>query len=506
MTKYLPGLHLRGRTGPGGPARLASIRPTKNAILAAVAIATVTALALSGLPGTIGEARAATGPQTVVSLTFDDGDAVQLAAAATMDAYNLKGTFFIPSGWVGATNYLTRANLDTLKANGHEIAGHTVNHPDLATLPAAEVARQICTDRNTLTSWGFAIRSFAYPFASSTPQVEAAVKQCGYNSARMLGDIRSRFGCSGCDLAESIPPANPYYTRALDEVESNWTLADLKSTVTRAETAGGWVQLTFHKICSTTVGCLAPSTTSTIFKQFVQWLAARSTTNNTVVRTVGDVIGGPVQPLVIAPTTPPAGPGVNAVVNPSMETLGSDGLPSCFMRGGYGANTAAFTTVTPGRTGTRAAKVAVTGYTDGDAKILPTFDGGACSPTVTPGRAYSLRAWYKSTAVTQFAVYLRNSSGVWQYWTSSPWYAASATAFTQATWTSPAIPAGMSGISFGLNIFANGEITTDDYALYDSVGAPGAATGATTLAAPLQAPPVSGPIEVQTTASRLSAG
>ena len=497
MKKFLPGSRLRGLFRASGSFYFALPSPKRRTVLALSAIATAAALAMGGLPGVVGEANAATGPQTVVSLTFDDSNANQLAAAATMNSLNLDGTFYTNSGFIGAQNYLSRANLNTLKANGHEIAGHTVNHPDLATIPAAEATRQICNDRNTLLSWGFAVRSFAYPFASSTPEVETLVKNCGYNSARMLGDIRSRFGCADCGFAAATPPANPYYTQALDQVDSTWTLADMKSTVTNAEAAGGWVQLTFHNICSTTSGCAAPSTTSSIFRQFVQWLAPRSTTKNTVVRTVGAVIGGAVKPAVAAASTPPAGPGVNAIVNPSLETLGSDGLPSCFMRGGYGVNTAAFTMVTPGRTGTRAAKVTVTGYSDGDAKLLPTFDGGACSPTVTPGNTYSLRAWYKSTTPTQFAVYLRNPIGVWQYWTSSPWYAVSAATFTQAIWTSPAIPAGMTGISFGLNVFANGEITTDDYALYDSIGAPVVQAPATALVAPLQPPPVTGPVEVQ---------
>ena len=55
---------------------------------------------------------------------------------------------------------------------------------------------------------------------------------------------------------------------------------------------------------------------------------------------------------------------------------------------------------------------------------LPRFDLGDCSPTVAAGHAYSLRSWYRSSGVTQFAVYLRDAGGTWHYWTSSPWFAA----------------------------------------------------------------------------------
>ncbi len=428
-------------------------------------------LILSGF-GALAPAAAVTPPQTVVSLTFDDGNADQMTAAQIMGSAGLAGTFYIPSGWVGAPGYLTRAQLGTLAAAGNEIGGHTVTHADLVTLPAAEAIRQVCQGRATLAGWGFTVTSFAYPYASVNPAAEAIVKNCGFNSARGLGDIESRFGCSGCGFSEATPPADPYYTRALDQVTTSWTLADLQQAVINAENSGGgWVQYTFHHICDN--ACDPLSVTSATFGQFAQWLAARATTNNTVVRTVGQVIGGAVQPIVSATgTNPPApAPGVNGIVNPSLEQASAGGLPQCWMIGGYGTNSPTFSRVSPGHTGTAAERVVVTGYVDGDAKLLPAFDLGTCSPTVTPGHTYSLRAWYQSTAITQFAVYLRNDAGYWSYWTSSPWLPASPT-YTEATWQAPTIPAGFNGISFGLSLFSNGQLITDDYGLFDVVGAP----------------------------------
>ncbi|WP_308199791.1 polysaccharide deacetylase family protein [Herbiconiux aconitum] len=452
-----------------------------------VAVAVPTAAAAAQAPAA---APAAAKPQTVISLTFDDGNANQQAAATAMNALKMKGTFYITSGFVGGAGYFSRAQLDTLKAQGHEIGGHSVNHPDLAVLPADEVARQICNDRSTLMSWGYTVKSFAYPFASSIPSNETAAKNCGYNSARMLGDLQSRFGCTGCGYAEKIPPAKPFYLKALDQVENTWTLADLKASVTNAEKTGGWVPFTFHNICAS--GC-EMNVTPTVFTQFVQWLAPRATTNNTVVKTVDQVIGGTLKAAKSGPVTAPAGPGVNAVVNPSMETPGSFGLPSCWMTGGYGNNTPTVTWTSPGRTGTVAGYTSIANYVDGDAKLLPTFDLGACTPTVVPGHTYSMRGFYTSTTVTQFAIYLRTSSGVWQYWTSSPWFPSSLT-FTEAVYTTPAVPAGFTGMSFALNVFSNGTLVTDDYALYDSVGAP--APSIAPAPAPSVAPKVEGPVEV----------
>src|SRR5690242_16994626 len=66
----------------------------------------------------------------------------------------------------------------------------------------------------------------------------------------------------------------------------------------------------------------------------------------------------------------------------------------------------------------------------------------------TTADTYNLSVWYESTGTTQFALYYRTTNGSWFYWTSSPWFATAST-WTQATFTTPAVPAGANGMSFG---------------------------------------------------------
>lgn len=446
--------------------------PRLTALLALLA---VLGLILTAIVTITGPANASTTKKhVVVSLTFDDGDAEQMQAASVMQQYGMQGTFFIITGYVGAAGYVTRDNLATLAAAGNEIGGHTVTHPDMPLLTAAEQQRQACQSRATLANWGYQVRSFAYPFADANSASKTAVRNCGYNSARGLGDVQSVAGCTGCVLAETLPPKNAMWTRAPDEVSSSWKLQDLENLVIAPATAkGGWVQLTFHHFSDN--AALDPTMDLGLFTQFIQWLSAYThvAANNAVVETVGQAVGGPVQPIVQAVYPAPAAAGVNAVRNPSMETQ-SQGAPSCFMQGGYGNNTPTLTTTSDAHTGVVAGLLTMANYTDGDAKWLTTFDLGECAPTVVPGQTYQMSTWYKSSTVTQFAVYLRDTDGVWHYWTSSPWLAAAST-YTLGSWTSATIPAGYNGISFGLNLFQNGTLETDDYALYNSVGAPAAA-------------------------------
>ncbi|TDF92895.1 hypothetical protein E1809_17210 [Arthrobacter terricola] len=461
-----------GRGHPdGGPER-----PSKKAAAmgaAALLLATLFNAALITQP-----AQAA-GP-LVVTLTFDDANGDQVAAANYLNSKGLHGTFFLPSGYLNAPTYMTTAQALALQSAGNEIAGHTVTHPDLAQMDANEVKRQICNDRVNLTNMGFRVTNFAYPFASATAAVEQTAADCGYNSARGLGDLKSKAAPTLTDVAEPlpVPAADLYFTKAPDEVDNTWALSDLQTVVTQAESGGGWVQLTFHHFDSTTDPL---SVTTANFQAYVDWLVTEQAAGRIVVKTVSQVMASQFpdptnanldvdKPLVNGPAAPPPITVGNLIQNPSLETAGpvASGLPYCFAIGSYGTQTSTFTNVSPGHTGNVAEQMVTTGYVDGDAKLLPTLDLGQCAPSATPGHTYQMSAWYKSTASTQFELYYRTGLGTWTYWTASPLFAA-ATNWTQATWTSPPVPAGASAISMGLNLLSNGTLVTDDYALYDSI-------------------------------------
>ncbi len=149
-------------------------------------IATLLLVAGLGVASTA-KAKAATKPVTV-SLTFDDSNADQLPAEQEMKSLGLNGTFYTVSGWVNQPSYLTLPQVQQIAADGNEIAGHTIEHPDLPTLPAAEQEREICNDRVNLINWGFKPTDFAYPFSDADTNEQYA-KACGYNSARGLGDV-----------------------------------------------------------------------------------------------------------------------------------------------------------------------------------------------------------------------------------------------------------------------------------------------------------------------------
>jgi peptidoglycan/xylan/chitin deacetylase (PgdA/CDA1 family) len=416
-----------------------------------------------------GLARTAVAARTVVSFTFDDGDADQMAAARVLHRYGMDGTFYIITGAVGAPNYVTLADLRTLAAGGDEIGGHTVSHLELPHVTAAEARRQVCDGRNTLITWGFHPTSFAYPGGVYSPATEAIVRECGFNNARTVIGLRSP-GCPACTVTESMPARDPYAIRVPGQVDDTWTLATLQDIVTTAERrGGGWLPFVFHHICDTK-SCSGLSVRLSTVNSFAKWLARRRDVG-TVVKTVGQVVGGPLAPMVGAPA-----PRRHGVVNPLLDVLGEPGgvnpaneaptksapFPVCWMQADYGQNAVNWRRIRGGHHGPWAVRLTMTSHRGGDAKLLQQFDTGQCSIPVTSGQSYNVATWYKSTVTTQFSAYYRTPAGRWLYWTSSPFYSV-ATRWAQATWTTPPVPAGASGFSFGLTLSRQGSLTTDDY-------------------------------------------
>jgi peptidoglycan/xylan/chitin deacetylase (PgdA/CDA1 family) len=249
-------------------------------------------------------ARAAT--NTVVSLTFDDGSASQAATLSMLSQRGMTGTYYINSAMVGSSSYyMTWSQIHDLFNAGNEIGGHTLHHKDLTKLSTAEATTEVCDDRTNLINNGFApVTSFAYPNAASNTSVEQIVQGCGYSSGRTVGNINSITVCTACPYAETIPPRDPYYLRTPEPATSSTTLSTLQTYVSNAEShGGGWVILVFHGICDN--GCTSTNSLSpSIFTAFLDWLQPRSA-NGTVVRTVGQVMGGSAPPPPGPDTTPP---------------------------------------------------------------------------------------------------------------------------------------------------------------------------------------------------------
>jgi peptidoglycan/xylan/chitin deacetylase (PgdA/CDA1 family) len=241
---------------------------------------------------------AAAATNTVVSLTFDDGQASQAATGSMLATRGMTGTYYINSAQVGTSGYyMTWPQIHGLANAGNEIGGHTLNHVNLTSVSQATATTEVCQDRQNLLNQGFSpVSSFAYPEAAVNSTAKQVVQNCGYSSGRGVGNIYSNGACPGCPYAETVPPGDAYELKTPESAGTGTSLSELQSYVTDAEThGGGWVVLTFHGICNDS--CTGENTlTTSTFTSFLDWLQPRSA-NGTVVRTVGQVMGGPAPPI-----------------------------------------------------------------------------------------------------------------------------------------------------------------------------------------------------------------
>ncbi|MFM8340718.1 MAG: Ig-like domain-containing protein [Methylomonas sp.] len=409
--------------------------------------------------------------RTLVSLTFDDG-LTQSAALAILAKHKMVGTFYVNSDRIDDTDYLSRAELDSLVEAGSEIGGHTINHVDLATLSDAAQRTAICDDMKNLVNWYGAdqVHSFAYPFSSTGPTTQSIVAAgCSgvgtYESARAVGGLVSGTSCSSCPWSVNVPPGNPYFIATNSSTKSYNTLADLQSYVLQAEQhGGGWVPIVFHRVCD---GCDTLSVSPTVLNDFLTWLEPRAAANATYVRTVHQVMAGD---LPAAPPEPQLGP--NLLKNPSLDLdADNNNQADCWYRSNYGTNTATWThnkDASKAHSGLGSETVTITSYSNGDRKLLPTLDSGQaagfCAPNVVAGQTYQLSAWYKSTAPVSLTLFYLDSGNVWQYWRDGPLYQAAGN-WTQFKYYATDLPTDAKAVSFGLSLAKVGELTTDDYSL-----------------------------------------
>lgn len=288
----------------------------------------VCALALLALTIAAGPARAQAAPQTVVSLTFNDGFVSQYTyARPLLRSHNMNGTFFVTSGAIdkGYACCVPWWQADDLYRDGNEIGGMGRDRVDLTQVYNADPVQdynykraQVCDDRQRLVALGYDPRSFAYPYAAhnytfpgSTNTVEGIVQGCGYSSGRTVGGLSA----TGPVYAETLPPQNPYALRTWGNgTSSAISLQSLQDAVTAAASnGGGWVPLVFNEVChqgsSNYSACMSswqPIDDAT-FSALLDWLANAGQPGGapagTAVRTVRQAMGAPAQPVLpIRPT------------------------------------------------------------------------------------------------------------------------------------------------------------------------------------------------------------
>ncbi len=148
------------------------------------------------------EKRYPQGKKKAFNVTYDDGVLQDVRFVELLNKYGLKGTFNLNSElmqdefeWTHESG-LTIKRLSPIEAaplyRGHEVASHTLNHPDMKDLPEHEVMRQLREDKENLSLLhDKEVRGFAVPFDYYSDMIEECVKNCGFAYGRISQESHS---------------------------------------------------------------------------------------------------------------------------------------------------------------------------------------------------------------------------------------------------------------------------------------------------------------------------
>lgn len=154
------------------------------------------------------------GKTKAVTFSYDDGVTQDIRLIELLNKYGLKCTFNLNSERLARRGMLTRndqrisyyrvhpEDVQRIYA-GHEVAVHTLTHPNLTQLEDAEVIRQVETDRLNLSELvGYEVVGMAYP--------------CGgvNNDDRVANIIKNHTGVKYCrtiSCTESFEPQSNLY-------------------------------------------------------------------------------------------------------------------------------------------------------------------------------------------------------------------------------------------------------------------------------------------------------
>lgn len=115
------------------------------------------------------------GKKKAVTFSYDDGVTQDIRLIRLFDKYAVKATFNLnsdrfgreePISWEGRSAQHNTVRAEDVKHiyEGHEVAGHTLTHPNLTALGEPEIIRQVEEDRQRLSQLaGYEVAGMAYP-------------------------------------------------------------------------------------------------------------------------------------------------------------------------------------------------------------------------------------------------------------------------------------------------------------------------------------------------------
>ncbi|MEV0901479.1 polysaccharide deacetylase family protein [Actinoplanes sp. NPDC049802] len=232
-------------------------------------------------------------PNGLVSITFDDSwQDVFTNARPLMDKYDFRGTTYTIADQINTDGKFTTDQLLAAQdLSGWEVAGHSFAGEVHAARYSGVTAEVVDKDAGALRGWmrenNFTSESFAYPggqFGQTTDghSVEEIVQRHFSTGRSILAE----------DNRECNPPPMPMRLRSLTGISSTQkgmsnpeSLIGRGGLLDRAQNAGGWLILCFHRVVTT-----VPANSSECHRADFAKIMRAIKVRGLDVRTVGEVM------------------------------------------------------------------------------------------------------------------------------------------------------------------------------------------------------------------------
>jgi peptidoglycan/xylan/chitin deacetylase (PgdA/CDA1 family) len=127
-----------------------------------------------------------------------------------------------------------------MQADGHEIGGHSVTHPDLTTLSPADLDYELRHSKEYLESVAGAgqVQNLATPYGTYNDAVIAKAKELQYASLRSTDE--------GFNSKEDFDQ----YRIEVQNMQKTTTQAEFQSWIDQAKKDNSWLVLVYHRVAT----------------------------------------------------------------------------------------------------------------------------------------------------------------------------------------------------------------------------------------------------------------
>lgn len=182
--------------------------------------------------------------EPLLSVTYDDGwESIYSQALPILQRNGIRTTQYVLSGTAKNKQYMTWEQIGAMQKAGHEIACHSVSHPDLTTLDDKHLRQQLNDCKHDLTLRYGSITNFASPYGAETGHTVNEISKVFSSQRNTNGELGD--GITDEDI-NTRTNFSRYDINGIT-VRHDTTIEQLKAALEYAKAHNAWIVLTYHQ-------------------------------------------------------------------------------------------------------------------------------------------------------------------------------------------------------------------------------------------------------------------